>query len=93
MSWILCCGAVLVYYQTAKEVPLLTPLEKALQWAEKGEPDSIVESFVPSREERLSFAALQPIAGYPPCYSTNVLILSQIQYTWIFVWSGCWRHW
>lgn len=52
--------------KTAKEVPLLTPLEKALQWAEKGEPDSIVESFVPSREERLSFAALQPIAGASP---------------------------
>lgn len=50
-------------YQTAKEVPLLTPLEKALQWAEKGELDSVGERFVPSREERLSFAALQPIAG------------------------------
>jgi len=52
--------------KTSKEVPLLTPLEKALQWAEKGELDSIVERFVPNREERLSFAALQPIAGASP---------------------------
>lgn len=50
-------------HQTAKEVPLLTPLEKALQWAEKGESDASVERFVPCQEERLSFAALQPIAG------------------------------
>ncbi|KAG0608474.1 hypothetical protein M758_8G108600 [Ceratodon purpureus] len=52
--------------KTAKEVPLLTPLEKALQWADKGESDPVVERFVPSREERLSFAALQPIAGASP---------------------------
>ena len=59
ISSILCCAID----QTAKEVPLLTPLEKALQWAEKGESDCLVERFVPSQEERLSFAALQPIAG------------------------------
>ena len=58
-----CCTCL---YQTAKEAPLLTPLEKALQWAEKGELDSVGEKFVPSREERLSFAALQPIAGTCP---------------------------
>lgn len=52
--------------KTAKEVPLLTPLEKALQWAEKGEADASVERFVPCQEERLSFAALQPIAGASP---------------------------
>jgi hypothetical protein len=61
--------------QTAKEVPLLTPLEKALQWAEKGESDFLVESFVPSREERLSFAALQPIAGNY-CIQTVMQIVS-----------------
>lgn len=52
--------------QTSKEEPLQTPLEKALQWAEKGEPDIAVEGFVPPREERISFAALQPIAGTHP---------------------------
>jgi len=69
-------------YQTSKEVPLLTPLEKALQWAEKGELDSIVERFVPNREERLSFAALQPIAGKLDIVlliQAADLVLSQVQ--------------
>ncbi|BBN05043.1 hypothetical protein MPTK1_3g09810 [Marchantia polymorpha subsp. ruderalis] len=45
---------------------LQTPLERALQWAKKGEPDDIAEAYVPTREERLSFAALQPVAGASP---------------------------
>ena len=55
--------SVASFGQTSKEEPLQTPLEKALQWAEKGEPDIAVQGFVPPREERISFAALQPIAG------------------------------
>ncbi|KAJ7559462.1 hypothetical protein O6H91_04G085900 [Diphasiastrum complanatum] len=49
--------------QTSSSDSLQTPLEKALQWAEKGDQDSSLKLFVPRREERISFAALQPVAG------------------------------
>ncbi|CAM6129406.1 unnamed protein product [Calypogeia fissa] len=47
----------------SNEELLQTPLERALQWAETGEADEIAGSYQPSREERVSFAALQPVAG------------------------------
>ncbi|KAL2633030.1 hypothetical protein R1flu_004509 [Riccia fluitans] len=53
--------------------PLQTPLEKAIQWAKKGEPDNLAEAYVPSREERLSFAALQPVAGASPTEQHRLL--------------------
>ncbi|KAJ7559461.1 hypothetical protein O6H91_04G085900 [Diphasiastrum complanatum] len=49
--------------KTSSSDSLQTPLEKALQWAEKGDQDSSLKLFVPRREERISFAALQPVAG------------------------------
>ncbi|CAM6094190.1 unnamed protein product [Calypogeia fissa] len=49
--------------KVSNEELLQTPLERALQWAETGEADEIAGSYQPSREERVSFAALQPVAG------------------------------
>ncbi|KAH8949104.1 hypothetical protein BDL97_10G013400 [Sphagnum fallax] len=52
--------------KTARTELLQTPLEGALQWAEKGEPDQQIQAFVPGREERFSYAALQPVSGASP---------------------------
>jgi hypothetical protein len=56
-------GCGLLSGQTARTELLQTPLEGALQWAEKGEPDQQIQAFVPGREERFSYAALQPVSG------------------------------
>lgn len=49
--------------RTSKDELLQTPLENALQWAEKGVVQDVAKSFVPSRAESLSFAALQPVTS------------------------------
>lgn len=49
--------------RTSKDEFLQTPLENALQWAEKGVVQVAAKSFVPSKAESLSFAALQPVTS------------------------------
>ncbi|XP_024517618.1 uncharacterized protein LOC112341551 isoform X1 [Selaginella moellendorffii] len=49
--------------KTSKDELLQTPLQRALEWAERANFGENLSYFVPNREERLSFAALQPISG------------------------------
>lgn len=49
--------------RTSKDELLQTPLENALQWAEKGTIHESARSFVPSKAESLSFAPLQPVTS------------------------------
>ncbi|KAF8100782.1 hypothetical protein N665_0217s0009 [Sinapis alba] len=42
---------------------LQTRLFNSLKWAENGPPEECEESFFPSLQERLSFAAFQPVSG------------------------------
>ncbi|CAN8314245.1 unnamed protein product [Cochlearia groenlandica] len=45
-----------------KDAPLQTPLLNSLTWAEDDQPLECDESFFPSLQERLSFAAFQPVS-------------------------------
>lgn len=49
--------------KTSGDEPLQTPLERAIQWAEKAGAEGPGASYVPQRAERLSFAAMQPFTG------------------------------
>ena len=51
------------FLQASKDELLQTPLENSLKWAEKGDFTNVSKSFMPSRAESLSFAALQPVAS------------------------------
>ncbi|XP_024533418.1 uncharacterized protein LOC112347187 isoform X3 [Selaginella moellendorffii] len=61
---LLCASSLEAFLlQTSKDELLQTPLQRALEWAERANFGENLSYFVPNREERLSFAALQPISG------------------------------
>jgi hypothetical protein len=51
------------FLQASKDELLQTPLENSLKWAEKRNFTKVSESFMPSKAESLSFAALQPVTS------------------------------
>lgn len=55
--------AYLLLQQAPEDSLLQTRLLNSLKWAEDEPPEECEESFFPSLQERLSFAALQPVSG------------------------------
>ncbi|CAH2035371.1 unnamed protein product [Thlaspi arvense] len=49
--------------KTPEDSPLQTRLFNSLKWAEDEPPEECDETFFPSLQERLSFAAFQPVSG------------------------------
>lgn len=49
--------------QAPEDSPLQTRLFNSLNWAEDEPPVECDKSFFPSLQERLSFAAFQPVSG------------------------------
>lgn len=67
--------------QAPEDSPLQTRLFNSLNWAEDEPPVECEESFLPSHQERLSFAAFQPVSGNFTCF---VSLRSQVSGTFSF---------
>lgn len=73
MFWLVEVLAYILLQQAPDDSLLQTRLFNSLKWAEDEPPGECEESFFPSLQERLSFAAFQPVSGDSHIFFSLVL--------------------